>query len=156
MGLEDRVYSIGPKLKFTLTSDHLIEEGSRGSSHWRQAWPLQQLSPEIERQSGRPRGTREALIAGLVMLGAGLTIYFSDLNARAPLLAPVISVVALIMLGRVLQNFRLETWTTIRKWDGTMATSFTHRDCHPGERALFEEAFAETVRHVRRRHGTDD
>ena len=93
MSREERVYNVGRKLKFTLTEDHLIEDGSRGVSHWRQAWPLQQLSPEVESQTGRPQG----------------------------------SVVGLIVMGRGLKTLRVETWTTIRKWDGTAATSFSHR-----------------------------
>ena len=75
--------------------------------------------------------------------------------AYAPLLAPLLSVVGLIVMGRGLKDLRVETWTTIRKLDGTAATYFSHRDCNPGERAAFEEAFAETVRHIRRTRGVD-
>jgi hypothetical protein len=91
-----------------------------------------------------------------MILGVALAMYFSDFDAKAPLLAPFVAVVGLVLIGRALKSFRVETWTTIRKWDGTMATSFTHRDCHPGERALFEEALAESVRYVRRARGVDD
>jgi hypothetical protein len=156
MRVEEHVYTLSPHLKFMLTHDHLIEEGSRGSRQWRQAWPLQQLSPEIERQTARPQGANEALTGGLIVLALALAMYFSDLNAKAPLLAPFVSVVGMILMVRGLKRFRVETWTMIRKWDGTTVTSFTHRDCNPGERALFEEAFADTVRHVRRTRGDDD
>jgi hypothetical protein len=33
-----------------------------------------------------------------------------------------------------------ETWTTIQKSDGTVATFCTHRDCNAGERRAFEDA----------------
>src|SRR5213592_2103216 len=59
-----------------------------------------------------------------------------DRSLRAPG-----SVVGLIVMGRGLKTLRVETWTTIRKWDGTAATSFSHRNCSPAERGAFEEAF---------------
>jgi len=155
MSREERVYKVGPKLRFTLNEDHLIEEGSRGVHHWRQAWALQQLSPEVESQTGRPHGTKERLMGGVTILAVAVIVYFSHYNANVPLLAPLLSVVGLIVMGRGLKTLRVETWTTIRKWDGTAATSFSHRDCNPGERAAFEEAFAETVRHIRRTRGAD-
>jgi hypothetical protein len=147
------VYNISPRLKFTLREDHLIEEGSRGKRRWRQAWPLQQLSPELESISGRPQGTKESLVGGAIMVAVALAIYFSELNAQAPLVAPLILIIGLVLLGRVLQNFRVETWTTIRKWDGSSATSFPHRDCDPGERRIFEDALADAVRDIRRTRG---
>jgi len=155
MSREERVYNVGRKLKFTLTEDHLIEDGSRGVSHWRQAWPLQQLSLEVESQTGRPQGTMERLVGGVTIFALGIIVYFSDFNTNVPLLAPLLSVVGLIVMSRGLKTLRVETWTTIRKWDGTAATSFSHRDCSPGERGAFEEAFAETVRHIRRTRGAD-
>ena len=155
MSSEERVYNVGRRLKFTLTEDHLIEEGSRGVNHWRQAWPLQQLSPEVESQAARPQGTMERVIGGVAILAVGLTVYFSDFNAKVPLLAPLLLVVGLIVMGRGLKTLRVETWTTIRKSDGAAATSFSHRDCNPRERGEFEEAFSETVRHIRRTRGAD-
>ena len=82
-------------------------------------------------------------------------VYFSHFDTSVPLLAPILSVIGLIVMGRGLKTVRVGTWTTIRKGDGTAATSFSHRDCNPGERAAFEEAFAETVRHIRRTRGAD-
>ena len=153
MNREERVYNISPKLKFTLSEDHLIEEGSRGTRRWRQAWPLQQLSPELESITGLPQGTRETLIGGAVMVAVALAVYFSDLNATLPLVAPLILIIGVFMLGRVVQNVRIETWTTIRKWDGSSATSFSHRDCDPAERRVFEDALADAVREIRRTRG---
>jgi hypothetical protein len=150
---DERVYNISPRLKFTLREEHLIEEGSRGTRRWRQAWPLQQLSPELESISGRPQGTKETLVGGAIMVGVALAIYFSELNPQAPLVAPLILIIGLVLLGRVLQNFRVETWTTIRKWDGSSATSFSHRDCDPAERRIFEDALVDAVRDIRRTRG---
>jgi hypothetical protein len=137
---EERVYNVSRNLKYTLTEDHLIEEVTGGAERWRRAWPLQQLSPELERITTRPQGTKESLIASVIVFGLGFSFYFSDLNARAPLFAPLVLLLGLILLGRVLRNGRIATWTTIRKWDGTLATTFVHRDCHAGEREAFEEA----------------
>ena len=75
MSREERVYNVGRKLKFTLTEDHLIEDGSRGVSHWRQAWPLQQLSPEVESQTGRPQGS---VVTGMVFTMFSATVFSSD------------------------------------------------------------------------------
>jgi len=108
MSREERVYNVGRKLKFTLTEDHLIEDGSRGVSHWRQAWPLQQLSPEVESQTGRPQGTMERLIGGVTIFALGIIVYFSDFNTNVPLLAPLLSVVGLIVMGRGLKTLRVE------------------------------------------------
>jgi hypothetical protein len=152
MTLEERVYNVSDKLKYMVTEDHLIEEGRGGANHWRRAWPLQQLSPEIERATGRPQGT---ILGSVTVLGLGLSLYLSDLNAKAPLLAPFVLIVGLSLLGRVLKNGRVETWTMIRKWDGSLATSFQHRDSQPGERVAFEDALAEAVRHARRTRGGD-
>jgi hypothetical protein len=152
---EERVYNLSDKLKYMFTEDHLIEEGRGGANHWRRAWPLQQLSPELERATGRPQGTKETLLGSVTVLGLGLSLYFSDFNAKAPLLAPFVLIVGLSLLGRVLKNGRVETWTMIRKWDGSLATSFQHRDCQPGERAAFEDALAEAVRHAHRTRGGD-
>ncbi len=153
---DERVYKVSGELKYMLTEDHLVEEGTGGANRWwRRAWPLQQLSPELERLTGRPEGTKETLLGGAMVLGLGFSLYFSDLNAKAPLLAPFVLLVGLILLGRLLKNGRVETWTTIRKWDESVATFFRHRDCHPGERAAFEDALAEAVRHIRRTRGVD-
>src|SRR5207247_4555775 len=118
-------------------------------------WVWQQLSPEVESQTGRPQGTMERLIGGVTIFALGIIVYFSDFNTNVPLLAPLLSVVGLIVMGRGLKTLRVETWTTIRKWDGTAATSLSHRNCSPVERDAIGEALGEVVGIVRRIVGTE-
>ena len=151
----ERVYNLSGKLKYILTEDHLIEESTGGRGSWRRAWPLQQLSPELERVTSRPEGTKERLWGGAIALAVGLALYFSDFNAGAPLVAPLVLLLGLIVLSRGLRDLRMRTWTTIRKWDGSQVTWFLHDDCDHGERAAFSNAFGEAVKHIRRMGGAD-
>src|SRR5437588_5874219 len=61
----------------------------------------------------RPSAAPDAVVAVMV--------YFSHFDTSVPLLAPILSVIGLIVMGRGLKTVRVGTWTTIRKGDGTAA-----------------------------------
>ncbi|HWC01913.1 MAG TPA: hypothetical protein VHF87_04010 [Methylomirabilota bacterium] len=72
-----------------VTDDRLIEERRAGRDHWRQGWALKNLSPDFDLVSGRPEHARARLLGGQVVAGTALTVFFSTLDAHAPLLAPL-------------------------------------------------------------------
>ncbi len=136
--------------KLVLTDEYLIEEGTKGVRRWRRSWLLRDLSPEVEHISGRPEHTTASLATGLVLIALGISLYFSDFHSKMPLLAPMLVAFGLWPLGWALRGWRIHSWTTFRRRDGSVATHILHSGSTPEERDRFGRIFAETVRHLQR------
>jgi hypothetical protein len=133
-----------------LTEDRLIEEGSFGKRRWRRSWRLQDLSPELDYTTGRPEHSELRVVAGLVLIALALVFYFSTFQVHVPLLAPLVAVLGGWLLVRGLKGWRLETWTLIRKSDGSTATHFAHSFGGAEDRRDFETRLIEQIRRQHR------
>jgi hypothetical protein len=114
-----------------LTEDRLVEDGSVGKRRWRRSWRLQDLSADLEYTTGRPEHSELRLVSGLVVIGLAVVFYFSSFQVHIPLLAPLIGALGGWLLVKGLKGWRIETWTLIRKSDGSAATHFAHSSAAP-------------------------
>jgi hypothetical protein len=135
--------------RFLLTEDRLVEDSRIGERRWQRSWRLQDLSSELEYTSGRPEHTEARVVGGLVVLSLAATLYFSALHAHIPLFAPLLGALAAWLLVKGLRDWRIETWTLIKRSDGGGATHILHRLGAPEGRRDFE---ARLVEQIRRQH----
>jgi hypothetical protein len=136
--------------KLLLTEDRLVEDLSIGKRRWRRSWRLQDLSAELEYTTGRQEHSELRVVAGLVVICLAVAFYFSTFHVHIPLLAPLVGVLGGWLLVRGLKGWRIETWTLIRKSDGSAATHFAHSLGSPEDRRDFETRLVEQIRRQQR------
>lgn len=129
-----------------VTEGLLIEDMTVGKGRWRRSWRLRDLSPDLEYTSGRPEHTEIRFVSGLVLIGLAICLYFSTLHEHVPLLAPLLGIAGAWPLGRALRSWQIETWTLIRKTDGSAATHIAHSLGKPEDRGQFEIRLVERIR----------
>jgi hypothetical protein len=87
-----------------------------------------------------------------VVIGLAIVFYFSSFQVHIPLLAPLIGAPGGWLLVKGLKGWRIETWTMIRKSDGSAATHFAHSLGSAEDRRDFETRPIEQIRRQRRLH----
>jgi hypothetical protein len=137
----------------SLTEDRLVEDVSAGKRRWRRSWRLQDLSADLEYTTGRQENSELRVVAGLVVICLAIVFYFSTLHGHIPLLAPLVGALGGWLLAKGLKGWRIETWTLIRKSDGSAATHFAHSLGSAEDRRDFETRLIEQIRRQHRLSG---
>jgi len=131
--------------KLILTDDHLIMEWDSPTNKGRKDWHLECLSPNIGFTVDRPRGFKDSIIGGIVLLVIAIIFFFSKLNQYVPLLVPCLVIIGVGILINGIRKYKTETWTIFHRKDGEMAAYMEHSMLGHSDIKSFEKAFSEAV-----------
>jgi len=135
---------------FLLTDGHLVWKYRRGRRSGEKRALLKDLSASPVRVTGRPRHVGPNIVGGGVCVTLSSILFFSSVQSHVPLLAPCVALVGIFTLSRVVRDFRIQTWTSFFREDGTWVASILHRGCDDEERERFEAAFSQSVSQAKR------
>ena len=126
-------------LELTPTTLHFRWQGR--SSSGETSIPLSELRPQVQHWTGRPDGAMTYLFASTGILALAAIVYYSAIHPLAPLLAPALLIVGILLAVRAAFRIRIETFTIFMQKDGQRFASVVHRNCKPQELEQFEAAF---------------
>ncbi len=149
LSLSNRTY----KKILSFDSNFLYEDWSRGMQSGSNTYPLHQLIPKLHYTSGTDSHILKVFRTSALCVLASIIVYFSDYNAKIPLLAPALLLIGLPFCVHALLDIRPKTWTLVSDEYGDTATNFVHSYCEDQEqRECFEESLVDAIRKARLRY----
>lgn len=131
--------------KFLLTDDELIMEWDAPNNKGHKGWHFDYLSSNIGHSVERPRGFKEGIIGGIVLMAITIILYFSKVNQYIPLLTPALAIVSVGIFLNGIRKYKITRWTVFNKKDGEIAAYIEHSMCEASELKSFEKAFSNAM-----------
>ena len=133
-------------MELELTDTHLIDKWTKGRQSSDNRIPLSKLSPDLSYLTARSENAISRLIGAIICLAIAITVFFSIIQEKVPLLSPFFCILSVWLLILGLRGFHLTTWTIINRGNGERFAYIVHEDCDEKERKTFEEAFTKRMK----------
>ncbi len=126
---------------FILTDTDLTWNWKNGKDSGERHRLLSDMAAQVSHSTSRPNGTEPKVYSGIALITFAHVIFFSALQSLAPLLAPFILIVGVILFIRGIKNWRVETYTHFRIKDEESFGWIVHRHCNAQQLEQFEAEY---------------